>query len=253
MEEDLRGNFVASPLLTQTPTTANGGVRLHPFTITFHIDPRAAWTDRTPITAVDFAFTWRAILHTKGARSTAGYDQIRSIDASDPAIVVIHFKAPYGDWPELFGGSRGFVLKRTAFRPAQRRSGDLSNAMHDLIGFSGGPWKMTQWTQRQEILVRNDRYWSNQSLLDQVTLIPIATQSLGVESLLRGQLDVIALTRPSQGLVDRMRSDPNVRLAIGRRTVTAWRADKVAGPIGKDSSSVYGPFFNMDLWHERSS
>jgi hypothetical protein len=31
--------------------------------------------------------------------------------------------------------------------------------------------------------------------------------------------------------------------------VSAWRVDKVDGPIGEYSSSAYGLFFNMNEWY----
>jgi peptide/nickel transport system substrate-binding protein len=34
--------------------------------------------------------------------------------------------------------------------------------------------------------------------------------------------------------------------------VFAWRKDALAGPLGQYVSSVYGPFFNMDLWYQAS-
>src|SRR5437870_3764919 len=55
MELDIHNNFVASPLLTEAPTTQNGGIKDNPFTITYHLNPKATWADGTPITAEDFA------------------------------------------------------------------------------------------------------------------------------------------------------------------------------------------------------
>jgi hypothetical protein len=31
--------------------------------------------------------------------------------------------------------------------------------------------------------------------------------------------------------------------------VSAWRTDKIAGPIGQYSSTPYGMFFNMNEWY----
>jgi len=42
---DLNGNFVASPLLTEAPTLDNGGITQNPFTITYHLNPNANWSD----------------------------------------------------------------------------------------------------------------------------------------------------------------------------------------------------------------
>ena len=84
---DLNGNFVASPLLTEAPTLDNGGITQNPFTITYHLNPNANWSDGTPITSSDFDFTWRAILNTTGAYTTTGYNQIKSIVTTDPKVL----------------------------------------------------------------------------------------------------------------------------------------------------------------------
>ena len=85
-ELDDHNNFVASPLLTELPSTSNGGVTGSgkTFTVTYNLNPAAKWTpDGTPITSADVEFTWQAFLKTTGSLSTAGYDQISSIDTPD--------------------------------------------------------------------------------------------------------------------------------------------------------------------------
>jgi ABC-type transport system substrate-binding protein len=117
MEVDPKGNFVASDLLTETPSLQNGDIKMDPFSVTYTIRSEAVWDDGTPITSEDVSFTWDAIMKTKGTLSTTGYDQIASIDTSDPKVAVIHFKAPYADWWDLFGGNsaNGVILKEAAF------------------------------------------------------------------------------------------------------------------------------------------
>ncbi len=34
-------------------------------------------------------------------------------------------------------------------------------------------------------------------------------------------------------------------------SVSAWRTDRIAGPIGQYNSSIYGLFFNMNEWSLR--
>lgn len=53
MEVDPKGNFVASDLLTEAPTTQNGDIKTNPFSITFKLRPEAVWDDGTPITSAD--------------------------------------------------------------------------------------------------------------------------------------------------------------------------------------------------------
>src|SRR5262249_53002344 len=68
-ELDDKNNFVASPLLTDYPTTENGGVTdaANTFTVTYHLNPDAKWDDRTPITSADVQFPLPAYLHPTGS------------------------------------------------------------------------------------------------------------------------------------------------------------------------------------------
>src|SRR5438034_451671 len=99
MELDPIGNFVASPLLVEAPTLANGGLSSSPMTVRFRISPKAVWADGSPITSSDFEFTWKAIMNTTGAYWRAGYDLIDSVDTSDPKTAVVSFKEVDADWP----------------------------------------------------------------------------------------------------------------------------------------------------------
>ena len=214
MQIDLKGNFVASPLLTEAPSLANGGLQQNPFTVTFKLDPKAVWDDGSPITSKDIDFTWKAIMHTTGTLSTVGYDQITSIDTTDPHTAVIHFKTVYVDWADLFGGGTGYILKASAFPSANPDKPNLASEMTTSIPFSGGPWKLTAWSKQQETLVRNTKYWGHQPYLDQVTMIPIEDQPTEINALLSGQVSAIFPQPSNVSLLRQFQANPNVK-AIG--------------------------------------
>ena len=69
-ELDDHNNFVASPLLTEMPSTSNGGVTGSgsTYTVTYHLNPDAKWEpDGTPITSADVVFSWHAQIDSTGA------------------------------------------------------------------------------------------------------------------------------------------------------------------------------------------
>src|SRR5437879_5655193 len=116
VELDVKSSYAPSPLITEVPSLANGGLTQDPFTITYHLNPKAVWDDGTPITSADVEFTWKAILFTTGTTSPVGYDKIGSIDTSDPQTVKLNFTEPYADWPDLFGGggTNRYLLQKPA-------------------------------------------------------------------------------------------------------------------------------------------
>jgi peptide/nickel transport system substrate-binding protein len=191
MQLDPNGNFVPSPLLVEAPSLANGGLAQNPFTVTYRISEVARWEDGSPIISADFAFTWRAILNTAGAYDTKGYDRISSIDSEDPHTAVVTFDDVYIDWPDLFGGVRGFVLKQAAFPKVDPNTPDLSQEMLKGIPFSGGPYLLTSWSKQQAVLVCNSAYYGPQARIDQLTFVARTDQDKEIQSLLTGEVAAI--------------------------------------------------------------
>jgi peptide/nickel transport system substrate-binding protein len=215
MELDLEGNFVASPVLAEAPTLDNGGLSQDPFTVTFRINPDANWADGTPITSADFDFTWRAIMNTTGAFTTAGYDLITSVDTTDPKTAVITFESVYVDWPDLFGGAfQGFFEKAAFPKFADNPKPNLKDEMLDNIPFSGAAFKLDSWSKDQAVLIRNDSYFGKKAYLDQVTMVPRLDQATEINSLLTGEVDAIFPQPSDVSLLEQVSTNPNVK-AIG--------------------------------------
>jgi peptide/nickel transport system substrate-binding protein len=241
MSLDPQGNFIASPLLTEAPSLTNGGLSQGPpFTVTFKINPAAVWSDGTPITSKDIDFTWKSILYTTGTYGTAGYDQITTIDTTDPHTAVIKFKSIWVDWPDLFGGGTGYILEAHAFPSLENAAKpDLSKVMNSLIPFSGGPWIMQSWSKNQEVLVRNDKYWGQKPYLDQITMVPREDQSTEINSLLSGEVSAIYPQPSNVSLLKQFASQPLVKAATGLQAYyeAVWFNDGGC----PDKCGAYGP------------
>lgn len=213
---DERGIWVASPLLAEAPSMANGGIAENPFTLTYRLNPKATWADGRPITSADFEFTWRALMNTEAAYNTAGYDLIESIDTTDPNTVGIRFKEVYVDWPDLFGGPFGGLLEKAAFpRFANDQKPNLANEMQHSIPFAGGPWVLKSWSLEKTVLVRNDNYYGPAPLLDQITFIPRwFPQSAVIKSILDGEIAAAQIHTTELDVLSQLSGKPNVR-AVG--------------------------------------
>ncbi len=214
---DQSGNYRPSPLITEAPSLVNGGLTENPFTVTYHLNPRAIWADGTPITSADFAFTLDAIEHTKSLYTSAGYSDIESIDAPSSQTVVIHFTKVVAYWRDLFGGAGGGLLERAAFPKEAGEAGhvDLSGEMTDTFPFSGGPWKVNSFDRNQVVLVRNDRYFGHRPYLDQVTFVPRTDQATEITAVLSGEVSAAWPQAPNSGILARLNKSPNVRAVTG--------------------------------------
>ncbi len=216
MQVDTKGNYLASDLLSETPTEQNGGIQTNPFRVTYKLRPEAVWDDGSQITSEDVKYTWDVIMKTTGTISTSGYDQIKSIDTPDPKTAVITFKAPYAAWGDLFGSTNinGVVLKKAAFNGKV----DLKSEMQTSYPFSGGPWILKSWSKQQAVLVRNTKYWVKDHipLLDQVTFVPREDQTTETNSLLTGEVQAI-YPQPSPGMGKTL-SAPGIKVSKGAGT-----------------------------------
>jgi len=217
MQFDTKGNLVASELLVEAPTLDNGGLTQSPFTVRFRIDPQAVWDDGSRITSADFEFTWRAVEHTVGAYyEHDAYELIEEIDSTDPQIAVVKLGRPLAKWGHLFGGPSGYVLKEAAFPKAGERP-NLKNEMQRVIAFSGGPFRLEHWDaegrQGTAILVRNDRYWGKQPLLDRVTFLATLDQTEETDALTGGRVAAIFPQPTGPGFLQRFKK-PDMR-AVG--------------------------------------
>jgi peptide/nickel transport system substrate-binding protein len=210
-------DFVPSPLLVEAPSLINGDLSENPFTVTFKIRPEAVWEDGSPITSADFDFTWRAILGTPGAIRTAGYEQIESIETTDPSTAVIRFKSVYADWPDLFGGAFGFILKQAAFAGQVGLFSSFKFAMLESIPFSGGPFLLASWSKERAVLVRNARYFGPRANVDSVTFISFEKQpDLMVQDLLTGEISAAGGDGTEFNVLFQFSGNPALK-AIGSR------------------------------------
>ena len=152
-----------------------------------------------------------ATLDTTGSLSTTGYDQIDSIDTTDPQTAIVKFKANYAAYKNLFYP----VYKAAAFPAGET---NLENEMTDTVPFSGGPFMIDSWSPEQLVLVPNPNYWdkSQTPLVDKVVMVPLEDTDTEINALLSGQVDMI-YPQPAAGTAERL-TDPNVKSTIGYGT-----------------------------------
>ncbi len=96
LEYDSDGNLATS-LVTEIPTPANGGVSEDLTQITYNLISGVLWSDGTPFTAADVVFTWEYCVGSEGCASGA-FGNVVSVEAVDDLTVTITFDAPT-PWP----------------------------------------------------------------------------------------------------------------------------------------------------------
>ncbi len=181
------GSYTYEPnvMLTGAPTLVTSPKQV----VTYHINPKAVWNDGTPITSADFQYTWDHIAHGTDIYDPTGYNDIASVDDSNPSTAVVTFSKAYAGWQGLFGGGYGIL-------PSHLLKGKNQDAiMKDGYTFSAGPYEMPPgaWQKGTSItLVPNPKwYGSDKSHLDKVIFQVVQDTTTEFQAFKSGQVKMI--------------------------------------------------------------
>jgi microcin C transport system substrate-binding protein len=125
---------------------------------TFHLDPRARWSDGQPVTAHDVKWTADAILepkHLTGPHKVP-LQRFEKIEVLDDAT--IRFTAREAHFNNLSGAGAFHILPRHAF------AGKDFNRINFEFPVVGGPYRLQEHQEHQHVILeRNAQYWGRAS------------------------------------------------------------------------------------------
>ncbi|MEV6096291.1 ABC transporter family substrate-binding protein [Nocardia sp. NPDC051981] len=196
-------NFFTDITLTST----------NPEVVTYTINPKAVWTDGTPITWEDMKSQWQASNGTNNeyqVASTSGYDQVGKVERGvDDRQAVVTFAKPYGEWQSLFGQlfPKADTETPQAFNDWARNS----------LPVSSGPFMITNIdrTQNRITLSRNPKWWGDAPKLDNITfsvldysaIVP-AIQNNELDEAYVSGLEAVTGARQAPGVEIRRAAEP---------------------------------------------
>ncbi len=135
--------------------------------ITFKINPAAHWSDGTPVTAEDVAYTWASHVKYSTPTGSGNVDYIEDIVAADDMTVVI--KAKLNDDgaavnPLIVSAyvSTNYVIQKAWTETLEARVGDdatafLADPAEDVV--YSGPYTKYFADDSKVVMVRDDNYW----------------------------------------------------------------------------------------------
>lgn len=205
----------APQLATEVPTLENGGVKLEQggMTVTWKLRPGVLWHDGTEFTSRDvvdtFQFRWLKYRDRNPTllQSTAGWDQVSSVDAPDARTAVIHFKQPYGPYLGLGSGPYGILpghlLEKTweaggnlarVKLPIALSGGFSGNATWDQFIVGTGPYLLKEFVADDHLtMVRNPSWWgapTHQPYLDSIQFRFEKSREAELADLAAGRIDL---------------------------------------------------------------
>ena len=136
-----------------------------PQTVVYHINPKATWSDGTPISAQDFIYNWQAQSGNPAYKdvggkaflpaSTAGYSSVKTVTSSDNGkTATVVFSTPFGDWKSMFSPMiAAHIASKVGFNNGFQNFGPA-------VQVSGGPYTIQSYAQGQTLVeVPNPHYW----------------------------------------------------------------------------------------------
>jgi peptide/nickel transport system substrate-binding protein len=181
--------------------------------ITFHLNPKAKFSDAAPVTADDVVFTYETTINPKiDCRDRASYfEDCKGIEKIDDRTVRFTWKKPYFLSLEFSGIP---VLPKHVYKFTDPNE---FNDINDLL-VGTGPYTFTKgdWKTGQHIILkRNKNYWGNAPAFDDIVYTFTLEEQPAVQAILAGELDFLPVT-PEWFMKLRDRKDVQERFQLIR-------------------------------------
>lgn len=159
-----------------------------PQVVTYRLNPKARWSDGTPLGWRDFAAQWRALGRGDPRYPVAdpsGYDRIKRVrQGAGPHEVRVTFKQPFADWRKLF----------TPLFPAADYSTPhrFDTDWQGQLPLTAGPFKLgsIDRTAQTLTLVPDSRWWGRRPVLDRIVFRTLDPEA-ALQAYLNGEIDVV--------------------------------------------------------------
>lgn len=164
-----------------------------PQEVTYTINPKATWSDGTPITWEDIASQINA---TKGVdpayriASPNGSERVANVTRGvDDRQAIITFASHYADWKGMFAGNSFLYPKSVTANPEAFDKSQL-----DAPGPSAGPFLVSGIDKGAQriTLTRNPKWWGTPPKLDSITYTVLA-DAAKIPALQNNAIDAVGL------------------------------------------------------------
>jgi peptide/nickel transport system substrate-binding protein len=186
-----------------------------PQVVTYTINPKAVWSDGTPITWEDLQSQINATSgKDKGfaIAATNGSDRVEKVERGvDDRQAVITFAKPWSDWKGMFAGSTMLLPKSSTATPEAFNRAQLSDP-----GPSAGPFVISNLDRgaKRITLTRNPKWWGEPPLLDSITYL-ILDDAARIPALQNNTIDASGLATLDEMQIARRTNGISIRRAPG--------------------------------------
>lgn len=177
-------------LVTEMPSTENGGISEDGKTLTLKLRDDLVWSDGTPLTSADFVFTYEMTMNANNAvASQSPYDEMESVTAPDEHTVVVTFKEVFAPWAAtLWKG----ILPKHVLQAEFDAAGTLNESSYNRTPEVGcGPFNFAEWEAGSYArFVANENYWLGRPKLDEIFIRFVPDDASQIAALQSGEGDL---------------------------------------------------------------
>ncbi|HZS86243.1 MAG TPA: ABC transporter substrate-binding protein [Chloroflexota bacterium] len=193
--------------------------------MTFTLRPGVRFSDGTPLTSRDVAWSLQRDADPKGSWGFL-FAPVTSVTADSANAVTIHMSSPFAPLlPALTTFAASIYSKKV-----YDKYGRTGFGQHPL---GTGPFMLKQWNKGVNLeLVRNPYYWeAGKPYLDGVTFTVVGDDNTKILQLQSGQADIIDRVPPN--LLAQLRTNPKVSIESVKGTAVGWiTINEAVKPLG---------------------
>jgi peptide/nickel transport system substrate-binding protein len=221
----------------------------NPQVVTYTINPKAVWTDGTPITWRDIASQIHALSGVDkdfAIAGPSGADRVASVTRGvDDRQAVMTFAKPYAEWRGMFAGNGMLLPASVTATPEVFNKGQL-----EAPGPSAGPFIVSSLdrTTQRITLARNPKWWGRKPRLDSITYLVLddaarlpALQNNTIDASGIGSVDQLIIAERTKGISIRRAPAPSwshFTFNGARGSILSDRALRVAVAKGIDRQTI---------------
>ncbi len=222
------------PLLASSWTISDDGL-----TYTFTLRDDVTFTDGSPLTAGDVAFSFMRLKNVQAQPSFLA-DPIAGIEAVDDRTVAITLTAVRPSFLAELANTAFSVTNADAVRAAggtdaaDAAETDTAQQVLNQTSVGTGPYVLESWLpQDRTVLVRNPDYWGEAPFFDRVIIVNIPEAATQRVALVAGNVDLATDLTPDQVVALEGEDDIGIYLGPGRWThfLLMNRDPEVGGPM----------------------
>ncbi|MFG1790880.1 ABC transporter family substrate-binding protein [Nocardia sp. NPDC049149] len=192
--------------------------KTEPQQVTYTINPKAVWSDGTPITWADIQSQANALSGADKAfliANNIGFDRVEKVERGvDDKQAIITFKKHYADWRGQFAGNSFLYPKSVTATPEA-----FNKSQVDGITLTAGPFLVQSLDRGQGrvVLGHNPKWWGDKPKLDTITFSVLSAEAT-IPALQNNEIDATGLA--SRDELKTARNTPGI--AIRRAPGNQW-------------------------------